>query len=136
MGRRIDFHDKADFVIQVLYKYPVSQYPVVDEIAAAIDPFFKLFNVVVKWQRAEKKWTDGAFLDLNSEVIEAEVDEYWRELYKIQKFFNNKFKKMQVRLMTLTLSSTHGLQNVAMGRAQEEVVSTVLWQRNTLSAMQ
>lgn len=66
------------------------------EINTAIDPFFKLFNVVVKWQRAEKKWTDGAFLDLNSEVIEAEVDEYWRELYKIQKFFNNKFKKAQV----------------------------------------
>ena len=68
----------------------------VDEISNGIDPFFKLFNVVVKWQRAEKKWTDGAFLDLDSEAIEAEVDEYCRELYKIQKFFNNKFKKVQV----------------------------------------
>ena len=38
---------------------------------------------------------DGAFLDLESESIEAEVDEYWRELYKIQKVFNNKVKKMQ-----------------------------------------
>lgn len=85
-----------NILFQLLYKYPVSQYPVVDEIASAIDPFFKLFNVVVKWQRAEKKWTDGAFLDLDSEVIEGEVDEYWRELYKIQKFFNNKFKKLQV----------------------------------------
>lgn len=82
--------------MQALYKYPISQYPVLNEINSAIDPFFKLFSVVVKWQRAEKKWTDGAFLDLDSEVIEGEVDEYWRELYKIQKFFNNKFKKAQV----------------------------------------
>ena len=37
---------------------------------------------------------DGAFLDLNAESIEAEVDEYWRELYKIQKLFNNKLKKL------------------------------------------
>ena len=38
---------------------------------------------------------DGAFLSLDSEAIEAEVDEYYRELYKIQKIFNNKVKKLQ-----------------------------------------
>ena len=38
---------------------------------------------------------DGSFLDLEAEQIEGEVDEYWRELYKIQKVFNNKLKKMQ-----------------------------------------
>ena len=36
------------------------------------------------------------FLELNSEAIEAEVDEYTRELYKIQKVFNNKVKKLQI----------------------------------------
>ena len=54
-------------------------------------------QVIVKWQRAEKKWMDGSFLDLDAEVIEAEVDEYWREIYKIQKQFNNKLKKLTVR---------------------------------------
>ncbi len=38
---------------------------------------------------------DGSFLDLEAETIEAEVDEYWREIYKIQKVFNNKLKRMQ-----------------------------------------
>lgn len=37
---------------------------------------------------------DGAFLDLEAEAIEGEVDEYWHELYKIQKVFNNKLKKL------------------------------------------
>lgn len=36
------------------------------------------------------------FLELNSEAIEAEVDEYTRELYKIQKVFAAKVKKMQI----------------------------------------
>ncbi len=31
------------------------------------------------------RWMDGSFLELDAESIEAEVDEYWRELYKIQK---------------------------------------------------
>lgn len=35
---------------------------------------------------------DGAFLDLEAEAIEAEVDEYWREIYKIQKIFNQKVR--------------------------------------------
>lgn len=30
---------------------------------------------------------DGGFLDLDAETIEAELDEYWREIYKIHKVF-------------------------------------------------
>ena len=41
---------------------------------------------------------DGAFLDLEAEAIEGEVDEYWREIYKIQKVFNVKVKKMQIEI--------------------------------------
>ena len=41
---------------------------------------------------------DGAFLDLEAEAIEGEVDEYWREIYKIQKIFNTKVKKMQIEI--------------------------------------
>jgi dynein heavy chain len=44
------------------------------------------------------RWMDGAFLDLEAEVIEGEVDEYWREIYKIQKVFNQKLKKMQIEI--------------------------------------
>ena len=40
------------------------------------------------------RWLDGAFLDLEAPVIEGEVDDYYRELYKIQKIFNLKMKKL------------------------------------------
>lgn len=36
---------------------------------------------------------DGAFLDLNGESIELEVEEYIREIYKMLKFFVQKQKK-------------------------------------------
>ena len=40
------------------------------------------------------RWLDGAFLELDAEHIDAEVDEYYRELYKIQKLFNLKMKRL------------------------------------------
>lgn len=38
-----------------LYKFPVSSFTEPDEITSAIDPFMRLFQVVFKWQRAERK---------------------------------------------------------------------------------
>jgi dynein heavy chain len=40
---------------EALYKYPITTYPDVDEITHAVDPFQRLFNVVLRWQKAEKK---------------------------------------------------------------------------------
>ncbi|ESP01004.1 hypothetical protein LOTGIDRAFT_225521 [Lottia gigantea] len=54
---------------EALFKYPVTTYPDVDEISTSLDPFNRLFNVVLKWQKAEKKWMDGSFMDLNSTLI-------------------------------------------------------------------
>ena len=48
----------------------------------SVEPFQKLYGNVLRWQRAEKKWMDGEFLKLESEAIEGEVDEFWREIYK------------------------------------------------------
>ncbi|XP_071083415.1 dynein axonemal heavy chain 12-like isoform X1 [Haliotis cracherodii] len=96
--RLVDVQEQITWINkeEVLFKYPVTTYPDVDEISSSLDPFQRLFNVVLKWQRAEKRWMDGAFLELNSEAVEGEVDEYWRETYKIQKVFNQKVKKMQM----------------------------------------
>ena len=37
---------------------------------------------------------DGYFLELDAESIEGEVDDYMRDLFRVQKVFNNKFKKI------------------------------------------
>lgn len=38
---------------------------------------------------------DGSFLELNGEIMEVEVDEFFREIYKSLKFFQQKQKKAE-----------------------------------------
>jgi len=79
---------------------PKSEFPIVETIKNMLDPFTRLFNTVSKWQRNEKKWTDGSFTDLNGEVVEGECEEFWREIYKIQKQFMTIIKKRKLELQT------------------------------------
>lgn len=38
-----------------LFNMPPTEFPEVEEISIALDPFQRLFSVVQKWQKAEKK---------------------------------------------------------------------------------
>eukprot|EP00794_Sanderia_malayensis_P007414 gene7414-8234_t len=76
-----------------LFKWEVTTYPEIEILTSAIEPYLKLFSLVVKWQRSEKKWMDGAFLDLNAENIEAEVEDFGREVYKLVKQFTTMARK-------------------------------------------
>ncbi|KAG9335134.1 hypothetical protein JZ751_005606, partial [Albula glossodonta] len=78
-----------------LYEWDLTSYPVLDTIKENVDPYHKLFGLVLKWQRTEKKWMDGSFQDLNGETMEVEVDEFFREVYKMLKSFKQKQKKAE-----------------------------------------
>ncbi|TSM04870.1 Dynein heavy chain 7, axonemal [Bagarius yarrelli] len=80
---------------EALYSWDLTVYPEVDIIKENIEPYQKLFVMVLKWQRTEKRWMDGSFLDLNGESMEVEVDEFFREIYKSLKFFQQKKKKAE-----------------------------------------
>ena len=45
-----------------LYKFKLTQFPEVEEITTSIDPYMRLFQVVSKWQRSEKKYVSAAFV--------------------------------------------------------------------------
>ncbi|XP_040850987.1 dynein heavy chain 12, axonemal [Ochotona curzoniae] len=76
-----------------LFRWELTKYPELDKLKVNIEPYQKFFNFVLKWQRTEKRWMDGGFLDLNRETMEAEVDEFSREIFKTLKFFQLKQKK-------------------------------------------
>ncbi|XP_077070519.1 dynein axonemal heavy chain 12 [Siphateles boraxobius] len=92
-----DIEESIDFINkeEALYKWDQTLYPEVEVIKETIEPYQKLFNLVLKWQRTRKKWMDGSFLDLNGESIELEVEEYIREIYKMLKFFLQRQKKAE-----------------------------------------
>ena len=56
-----------------LFKWTPTTYPQIDTILSQLDPYQRLFTTVFKWQKAEKKFMDGAFLELNAEDTQAEV---------------------------------------------------------------
>lgn len=76
-----------------LFKWELTKYPELEKLKVNIEPYQKFFNFVLKWQRTEKRWMDGGFLDLNGESMEADVDEFSREVFKTLKFFQTKQKK-------------------------------------------
>ncbi len=39
-----------------MYKYPVSVFPELDAVKNEVDPFMRLFQSGLKYQKSEKKW--------------------------------------------------------------------------------
>ncbi|KAH0630137.1 hypothetical protein JD844_012805 [Phrynosoma platyrhinos] len=79
-----------------LLNWELTEYPDLETLKINIEPYQKLFAFILKWQRTEKRWMDGAFLDLNGEKMETEVDEFFREIYKTLRFFQQKLKKAEI----------------------------------------
>jgi len=42
------------------------------------------------------RWVDGSLLDLTAEMVESELEDYWHELFKVQKLLVTKLKKAKV----------------------------------------
>ncbi|XP_048874195.1 dynein axonemal heavy chain 12 isoform X2 [Brienomyrus brachyistius] len=92
--------DAEEFIVfinkeEALYKWDQTVYPEVEHIKESLESYQKLFSLVLKWQKTEKRWMDGSFLDLNGETMETEVDDFFREIYKMFKFFQQKYKKAE-----------------------------------------
>jgi len=56
-----------------LFKWTPTTHPQLEQIETTLEPFHRLFSTVFKWQKAEKRFLDGAFLEINAEDTQAEV---------------------------------------------------------------
>jgi len=45
------------------------------------------------------RWMDGSLLDLTAEMVESELEDYWHELFKVQKLLVTKLKKAKVETL-------------------------------------
>jgi len=48
---------------EALYKWDQTFYPKVEVMKETIEPYQKLFNLVLKWQRTRKKFVDSCSSD-------------------------------------------------------------------------
>ena len=56
-----------------LFKWTPMTYPQLDRVQTSLEPFVHLFWTVLKWQKAEKKFMDGTFLEIDAEDTQAKV---------------------------------------------------------------
>ena len=56
-----------------LFKWTPTTYPQLDQVQTSLEPFMHLFSTVLKWQKAEKKFMDGTFLEIDAEDTQAKV---------------------------------------------------------------
>ncbi|KAM9785999.1 dynein axonemal heavy chain 12-like [Neosynchiropus ocellatus] len=72
------------------YEFEQTFYPETEVIKETIEPYLKLFGFILKWLAAEKRWMDGSFDELDGESMSGKVDEFFREMFKMMKFFQLK----------------------------------------------
>ncbi|CAL8266095.1 unnamed protein product [Lota lota] len=69
------------------YGWPVSQYPERKEIQDQLAPFLRLYETASEFHTQHQQWVHGPLSGVNPDKVEADVGNYWRALYKLEKGF-------------------------------------------------
>ncbi|XP_049610508.1 dynein axonemal heavy chain 12-like [Syngnathus scovelli] len=108
-----------------------SSYPEVELIRQNIEPYQKLFSFILRWQRTESSWMDGSFLELDGEGMEIKVDEFYREIFKTLKYFQQKKSKSEQATKKISTGTTRRRRGEEEAKAESPTIvlcSTVLEQ--------
>ena len=68
-----------------LFGWPTTEYPQLNELSTALEPYLNLWTTAVNFQRAFPVWMEGPLLNLSPEQVENDVGSWSRQLYKMQK---------------------------------------------------
>ncbi|XP_058067045.1 dynein axonemal heavy chain 12 [Anopheles bellator] len=77
---------------EVLFKFPKSQYQVLEAIKSFVVPFYKLIRLCMRWLRYYNVWMDGPFEYLEPEIVRSKTEEFLKEFQKTQKYYRNRIK--------------------------------------------
>jgi dynein heavy chain len=72
---------------EVLFGQDVTNYDHVAQIKKSFEPYAFLWTTAATWQKKEKIWKEGSFLDLEGEKLEKEVDALNLTINKAYKYF-------------------------------------------------
>lgn len=78
---------------EATFKFPITNYPDLEELKDYIKPFHNLIYLVHKWKRSYYTWMDGPFEYLDHNQIEMDHDFYYKEFLKISKNYRQKIKQ-------------------------------------------
>ena len=82
------------------FGWEVVQYPQKTQIFNSLQPFLKLYEIGVEFTNKHKDWMEGPMSKVVPDQVDADVNNYWRQLYKLERQFQNQpvARKMSVKL--------------------------------------
>ncbi|KAJ3091162.1 Dynein heavy chain 7, axonemal [Quaeritorhiza haematococci] len=66
-----------------MFGWEPTKFPVLGDTFQALAPYLSLYQTSVDFQRCYHSWMTGPFLKLDAEVIETEVTNFYRTIYKL-----------------------------------------------------
>ncbi|XP_054113715.1 dynein axonemal heavy chain 7 isoform X7 [Callithrix jacchus] len=66
-----------------------SVYPQRKKIQDGLNPYLRLYETTVEFSGKYRAWTEGPYHKVNPDQVEADVGNYWRGLYKLEKTFQD-----------------------------------------------
>lgn len=82
---RIDSFNAEEEIL----KWEVTNYPLRTEVQNILKPFLRLYEITVEFNNKYREWMDGPMEKVDPESVEAEVNNQYRSLYKLEKTFDN-----------------------------------------------
>ncbi|KAM4698368.1 dynein axonemal heavy chain 7 [Rhinophrynus dorsalis] len=71
------------------FGWPISQYPQRKKIQDSLNPYLRLYEIAVEFNTKHKIWMEGPYADVNPDLLEQDVGNYWRALCKLEKTFHD-----------------------------------------------
>ncbi|XP_076308480.1 dynein axonemal heavy chain 7-like [Tachypleus tridentatus] len=71
------------------FGWSTTNYPQRPQLLAKLLPYLKLYEVTVDFNKKHSAWLEGPLRAVNPDLVEQEVGNYWRIMYKLEKTFND-----------------------------------------------
>ncbi|KAJ3227682.1 Dynein heavy chain 7, axonemal [Clydaea vesicula] len=83
-----------------LFGWETTKFSTLQESITALAPYLSLYQTSVEFQKCYHAWMSGPFLKLDPEVVETEVTNMWRNIYKLVLQFENEACPLEVAEIT------------------------------------
>uniref|UniRef100_A0AAY4BUE2 EF-hand domain-containing protein n=1 Tax=Denticeps clupeoides TaxID=299321 RepID=A0AAY4BUE2_9TELE len=71
------------------FGWPTSQYPLRKKTQDVLMPYLRLYQTAAEFQSKHNEWLNEPLASVNPDKVEADVGNYWRALYKLEKGFQD-----------------------------------------------
>ncbi|XP_014666536.1 PREDICTED: dynein heavy chain 7, axonemal-like [Priapulus caudatus] len=71
------------------FGWDLTTYPARQELVQMLQPYMKLYDTAVEFGTKYREWMDGPMDAVVPDMVEQEVGNYWRTMYKLEKGFTD-----------------------------------------------